>query len=120
MATFDDTTVGANTTPDFSAVKRSQPRQRKVVFGDGYEQRLSFGLNQNPKEWSLTWQYLTTANANAIEAFFDARADDAASFNWTPPDTTTSYKWLCDEWQRELVAANLETITATFREVYEP
>ena len=120
MATFDDTTVGANTIPDFAAQKNSQPRQRKVVFGDGYEQRLSFGLNQNPKQWSLTWQYLTTANANAIEAFFDARANDAASSNWTPPDTTTSYKWLCDEWQRELVAANLETITATFREVYEP
>jgi len=120
MATFDDITVGANTIPDFAAQKNSQPRQRKVVFGDGYEQRLSFGLNQNPKQWSLTWKYLTTANAAAIEAFFDARADDAASFDWTPPGTTTSYKWLCDEWQRELVAANRETITATFREVYEP
>ena len=38
----------------------------------------------------------------------------------TPPDTTTTYKWVCEQWERELVAANLETITATFREVYEP
>jgi phage-related protein len=72
MATFDDATVGTSTggtTPDFRASKKSQPAVRAVKFGDGYEQRLTFGLNQDPKEWDLTWTAKTTADADAIEAF---------------------------------------------------
>ena len=58
MAIFNDATVGTSTggtTPDFGAVRRSQPAVRKVQFGDGYEKRLTYGLNQNPRIWDLKW-----------------------------------------------------------------
>lgn len=35
--------------PTYSANKRSEPRIRTTQFGDGYQQRVTFGLNQNPK-----------------------------------------------------------------------
>ena len=36
--------------PSYGAQKRSQPVVRTVQFGDGYQARLTMGLNQNPKE----------------------------------------------------------------------
>jgi phage-related protein len=122
MATFDDATVGTSTggtTPDFRASKKSEPAVRAVKFGDGYEQRLTFGLNQDPKEWDLTWTAKTTADADAIEAFFDARAGQE-SFDWAPLDDATPYKWVVASWTRTFDYANISTINATFREVFEP
>jgi phage-related protein len=49
---------------------------------------LRFGLNQNPKVWDLTWTAKTTADADAIEAFFDARGGQE-SFDWAPLDDAT-------------------------------
>ena len=43
MATFPDFD------PQYSATKRSQPNLRVTQFGDGYQQRTTFGLNQDPK-----------------------------------------------------------------------
>jgi len=113
MATFP------SIAPTLSAVKNSRPAIRTTKFGDGYEQRVRFGLNQNPKEWSLTFMVKTT-NANTIETFLDARAEDAQSFDWTPPDDTTSYKWFCDEWSKEIMGDGFFRISATFRQVFEP
>ena len=114
MATFPAITAS------YGAQKSSKPKMRMTQFGDGYEQRTTFGLNQNPKEWSLTWQNITEAKADTIEAFLDARAADGASFDWTPPDTATSYKWVCQQWDKVIPYAGRATITATFRQVFEP
>jgi len=123
MAVFNDATVGTSTggtTPDFGSSRKSQPVVRKVQFGDGYEQRLSYGLNQNPRVWDLKWTAKDSTDADAIEAFFDARAADNNSFDWTPLDDTTAYKWVVESWSRDHRYANVNTITATFRQVFEP
>jgi len=113
MATFP------SITPTYGAQKTSQPAVRTVRFGDGYEQRLTFGLNQNPKQWDLSWNVSET-DADTIETFLDARAADAASFDWTPLDEATSYKWVCEQWSKSIPYNNRATITATFRQVFEP
>jgi len=105
--------------PTYSATKTSAPKMRMVQFGDGYEQRIRFGLNQNPKEWTLTFN-VPDADADIIETFLDARADDGASFDWTPPGSGTSYKWVCNSWTRELFEFQQSRIDATFRQVFEP
>jgi len=105
--------------PVYSANKSSQPAVRTVQFGDGYAQRLSYGLNQNPKEWSLTFD-VTDTDADTIETFLNARAADAASFDWTPPDDNTSYKWVCPSWTRELYSHQRSKISVTFQQVFEP
>ena len=61
---------------------KNQPNVRTVQFGDGYEQRLlTFGLNQNPKIFNLTFEVSET-DADTIETFLDARAADNANFDW--------------------------------------
>jgi len=105
--------------PTYGAQKTSQPRVRQAQFGDGYSQRISFGLNQNPKQWSLTWE-VTETDADTIETFLDARAADGASFDWTPPDSATSYKWICYQWNKSIPYKDRGTITATFTQVFEP
>jgi phage-related protein len=112
MATFP------NYQPLYGASKNSAPAVRRVQFGDGYSQRLVYGLNQDPKEWILEFN-VTEAEADEIETFLEARGG-AESFNWTPPDTTTSYKWLCSDWNKTIDQPFRAVIRATFKQVFEP
>ena len=68
MATFPDIE------PDYNAQKRSAPKVRRVQFGDGYETRLTYGIQQNPKEWTLVFKNITETESDTIETFLDARA----------------------------------------------
>ena len=115
MATFP------SITPAYGASKTSRPRTRTIQFGDGYQSRLLYGLpeHMNPKEWSLTWN-VSEADADTIEDFLDARAEDSASFDWSPLDETDTYKWVCPEWQKSIPYNNRATITARFVQVFEP
>jgi len=112
MATFP------NYKPAYSATKNSQPKVHKTKFGDGYENRVVFGLHQNPKEWQL--QFLVSdTDAAVIETFFDAQGGQS-SFNWTTPEGTYGDKWVCEQWSREMYDYGQSKITATFRQVFEP
>jgi hypothetical protein len=113
MATFP------SIAPSYGMQKGSKPNVRQIRFGDGYSQRVTVGLNQNPKSWSLTWN-VSIADAATIEAFLDDRAEDAASFTWTPPDTDTSYQWICYDWSKSVDSVRSVTIQATFDQVFEP
>ena len=124
MATFDDatlnTTTGA-TTPRYGQQKRSAPNTRTVRFADGYEHRILFGLaqHQNPKIFNFTFE-VAQADAVKIENFLDARANDSASFDFTPPGEASSSKFVCETWSKSIPYLNRATIQATFREVFEP
>ena len=105
--------------PSYSATKRSQPKLRITQFGDGYQQRTSFGLNQDPKVWNLTFN-VDDEDADEIETFLEARGKDGASFDWSPPDTATTFKWICRSFSREMFEFQRNRITASFEEVFEP
>ena len=66
--------------------KRSNPNKRLIRFMDGYEHRIVFGLasHQNPKIYTLIFD-VTETESDVIEAFLDSRANDQASFTFTPP-----------------------------------
>ena len=113
MATFP------SITPTYGLQKTSAPAVRTVRFGDGYEQRLSLGLNQNPKSYNLTFEVSET-DADTIETFLDARAADSASFDFTPPGESSSSKFVCEQWNKSIPYLNRATIQTTFREVFEP
>lgn len=105
-------------TPSFPASEISKPRVRRVALGDGYEQRVRFGLNTDMKEWRLTFDNRTDAQRDEILAFFEARGGWDA-FTWTTPHGDLG-QFVCDEWQSQLNSCNFNTITATFRQVPEP
>lgn len=105
-------------TPSFEATESSKPRVRRFQAGDGYEQRIRFGLNTDPKEWSLTFANRDDTERDAIAAFLEARGG-VESFDWTPPRGDAG-KYVCEEWQVTLSNCNNNQIQATFREVFEP
>lgn len=105
-------------TPSFEATESSQPRVRKFQAGDGYEQRIRFGLNTDPKEWTLQFSNRTDTERENIVSFLEACAG-VESFDWTPPRGGAG-KFVCEEWQVTLSNCNNNQIQAKFREVFEP
>ena len=107
--------------PTYGQRKSSRPKTRTIRFADGYEHRLLFGLaqHQNPKEFSLTFEVSET-DADTIETFLDARANDSDSFTFTPPGESSSSEFVCERWSKSIPYNNRATIQATFREVFEP
>jgi len=115
MATFP------SITPTYGVQKRSSPNTRTVRFADGYEHRILFGLaeHQNPKVYSLTFEVSET-DADTIETFLDARANDSASFTFTPPGEPSASQYVCETWNKSIPYLNRARVQATFREVFEP
>lgn len=105
-------------TPSFEATESSKPRVRRFQAGDGYEQRITFGLHPDPKEWSLVFANRDDTERDQITSFLEARGG-VESFDWTPPRGSAG-KYVCDEWQVTLSNCNNNQIRATFREVFEP
>ena len=114
MATFPDIK------PTYGTRKNNAPINRVVRFADGFEQRIVFGLaqNQNPKVYNFTFNVSET-DADTIETFLDARANDQDSFEYTPQGESEK-KFVCESWTKSIPYNDRATITATFREVFEP
>lgn len=106
-------------TPDFGAQVTIKPRVRSVSFGDGYEQRQGDGINTQPQVWNLQWQNRSNTDTSAIKSFLAARAGVEA-FDWTPPNDLTAIRVVCSEWSVSTVRNNLNTVSAQFRQVFEP
>ena len=122
MATFNDATLGPTagaTTPTYSSVESASPRIITVQYGDGYRSRNTFGLNQNPKTYNLTF-IVSVSDGDKILGFFDERAKDTASFTFTPPHTSTAREFIADSYKRTNTYLNRVTIQVTFEEVFQP
>ena len=48
------------------------------------------------------------------------RDSDGASFDWSPPDETVTYKWVCPSFNKEIFDFNRNRINVTFIQVFEP
>jgi phage-related protein len=113
MATFPDIA------PDYGASKKAEPRFNEIQFGSGYSQRARFGINTDKKVWQLSWTNRNATDANAIEDFLEDQKG-RKNFDWSPPDDTNTYKWICKSWTKTLPNPNLFNIVATFEQVFEP
>ena len=94
--------------PTYGTRKNNSPKSRITQFGDGYQQRTQFGLNQDPKVFNLTFNVSET-DSDTIEAFLDDRGAE-----------TSSSKFICRSWTKSIPYLNRATINATFEEVFEP
>ena len=103
--------------PSVGANLPMRPTMRRVAFCGGYEQRLTFGINTQPQVWSLEFRGRTSTEASAIDAFLRARGA-VQSFDWTPPGGTAA-KFVCVEWSRSVDEPNVETVRATFKQVFD-
>ena len=100
--------------------KTSSPNIRVISFADGYEQRIMTGLSshQNPKTFKFQWK-LTEAQADEIEDFLDARAENQESFDYQPAGESSSLRFVCDSWSKNIPFNNFAIISATFRQVFD-
>ena len=112
MATFPITN------PVYNTRINARPKVNILSFGDGFEQRLTEGLNQNPLSVSLTFE-LSQADATTAINFLNSRVEDGASFDYTLPSETSSRKFVCTSFPRSIPFLNRVTLTCTFREVFE-
>ena len=106
-----------NFTPDFGAQKAKKPRVTNIKMGDGYEQRVAFGINTSPEVWTLTFTNRDESEATAIDAFLDDK-NGVEAFDWTPPGAATASQFKCQDWAKVVNKANLYTVTATFEQVF--
>lgn len=103
--------------PEYSAELGLEQKVLTAQFGDGYEQRIADGINNTRRKWKLKFVY-TTPDIDVIETFLLA-TKGVDSFNWTPPRGLVG-KWvLQDAFQRNVENFGYESISATFREVFE-
>jgi phage-related protein len=106
-------------TPSYGAQERSQPQVRSIKFGDGYEQRLTYGLNSDLKVWALSFNNVSTDVKQQITGFLQARGG-SQKFNWTTPGSNGASKsFVCQEWDVTAVAPSRWTINAIFKEVVD-
>jgi phage-related protein len=113
MATFSPPKA-----PSYDATKTTRTRILRAQFGDGYSQRAGDGLHGVPVEFSLTWPGLTTAEADTVETFFEARGG-YESFDYTLPRESSARKFICREWTRSAVAPGHDAIRTKFEEVFD-
>lgn len=100
--------------PDVS--RNIRPKVLVSQFGDGYEQRVADGINNRARVWSLSFTRVSTV-IDEIEQFLIDR-NGVESFDWTPLGESAG-KFVCEEWTKKLPILGVNTITATFREVFE-
>jgi len=107
--------------PDYGLTTQNKPNTRIVKFGDGYEHRVSFSLNQNPKTFNLTFKNITQTDANILTDFFDARVVDGDSINYTVPTESSAMKFVVEGgYTKTINHPNIATVNVTFRQVFEP
>ena len=112
MATFPITN------PVYNARINARPKVNTLSFGDGFEQRLTEGLNQNPLSVNLTFE-LSQTDADTAITFLNSRVEDGASFDYTLPSESSSRKFVCTSFPRSIPFLNRVTLSCTFREVFE-
>lgn len=105
-------------TPSKSITKTQKPRVLTAQFGDGYSQRIVNGINPITREWSVAFNSKSVADANAIEAFLEARSG-VEGFLWTPPGESTAYAVICPDWSRTYDTHISASIQAKFVQIFE-
>ena len=119
MATLPNTAAGTAFTPIYGVTKRNSPNTRIVKFGDGYEHRTSFGLNQNAKTFSLTFEE-SEADADTLTNFLDERVIDGANFQYQVPTENQMNFVVEGGYDKTITLNGRAKIQVTFRQVFEP
>ena len=119
MANLPNTAAGTAFVPTYNSRKTNAPNTRVVKFGDGYEHRTSFGLNQNAKIFNLTFVE-SEADADTLTDFFDARAVDGANFTYTVPTESAMNFVVEGGYTKTNTYLGRATVQVSFRQVFEP
>lgn len=93
-----------------------QPSVIQTKFGDGYELRVTQGINFKPRSWAATFSKGSSEAADIL-AFLEARAAVEA-FYWTDP-LGNAGTFVCRQWSVAQSAFGVYSVSATFDQVFE-
>jgi len=113
------TTASTAFVPTYNFRKSNTPKTRVVSFGDGYEHRISFGLNQNAKIFNLTFE-VSEADADILTNFFDTIAVNGRNFSYTVPGESSMVFVVEGGYNKTVPYLNRARVQVTFRQVFEP
>ena len=105
--------------PKYNYTIVRQPTVNVLSFGDGFEQRLTEGLNQNPITLNLKFD-LSQTDSTSVITFLNARITDGASFTFLVPNENVTKNFVCLSYNTAIPFLNRVTLTCSFREVFEP
>lgn len=127
LGEMDDLTVGSiiAVAPIFTFRPNTCTQQKKhrvlsATFGDGFEQRVTDGINTAMLEFGLSFENMPEDEGDNICDFLDARKG-TEYFLWTPPRGTEG-KYVCSEpirrdWNPDVDGES--NISVTFRQVFD-
>lgn len=101
--------------PSSGSRMESEPRILSNKFGDGYEQRISDGINAQLDKWQLNFDVRDPTETADIRDFFKTHKG-VTPFDWTPP-LGSSGKYVCKVWSINFSTALSYEIAATFEQV---
>ncbi len=120
--------------PDKGMTRQATPQVRRVNFGDGYEQRTTFGINSVKEEYNVTFKNRTRGEIENIAGFLKS-LKGVTSFVFTVPDHASteettgvldssidnekSIRVVCDNFSENYQYEDFYSLTAKFRRVYE-
>ena len=124
--------IGFNTTssygsrqivPDKSMSTTNKPTLYLAAFGDGYEQRITNGLNPLDQKFKVNFKHRAKAEIDDIVGFFES-TNGVTAFDFTFADTNASgneetVKVYVSTFDQKWVYDDYYTCTATFVRVYE-
>lgn len=102
--------------PAYGVTMTKTPRVKRAVFGDGYMQRATDGINAQPRSFSVTFNK-KSGTVTDIEAFL-ASMGAVEPFLWIPFDAKLG-AFICSSWNLSRTGPNAGTLTAQFDEVFE-
>jgi len=108
--------------PSYNAKINNKPRIKINKFGNGYEQRVNDGINNNLIELTLNFDNRSEIEAASILHFLNARnAQEAFVYNlptiYSKSSSNLSTKFVCAEWSPTYISYNNYSIEAAFMEV---
>jgi len=105
---------------DRGVQQNAKPRVLKAQFGDGYEMRVADGINNTPREWSLTFKNRTKEDIDNLYDFINGLAAVDTCKLTVPFDGGESTAVVViEEYSRTLTYDNFYDLSCTAREVFE-
>lgn len=105
--------------PRYGFTITRNPKINIIDFGDGFQQRLTKGLNQNPVTLNLKFG-LSQSESNTAISFLNDRITDGQSFTYVIPNENITKKFICKRYNTSIPFVGRVTLNCTFEEVFEP
>lgn len=103
--------------PSYNLSVNHEPRIQSIQFGEGYEQRIKDGINNDRLNLSLSFESRTEAEATAILHFLHSREGFGSFYFKTPAPYSIIKKFVCKSFSSNFVFADNYTIQCSFMEV---